>query len=60
MYICTCTYIYIHIYMYVYSKSNGTYLKSYDPEQESKHVMLLGTNNLYGYAMSKLPPTTAF
>ena len=36
-----------------YSKSNNRYLKSYDPKQESKHIMWLDPNNLYGYAMSK-------
>ena len=43
-----------------YSKSNKTYLKSYDPKQESKQIIYLGTNNLYGYAMSKFFPTSEF
>ena len=43
-----------------YSKANNTYLKSYDSKQESKYIMYLDTNNLYGYAMSKLLPTSAF
>ena len=30
-----------------YSKTNDKYLKSYDPKQESKHVICLGVNNLY-------------
>ena len=36
-----------------YSKANNTYLKSYNPKQESKHVIYLDANNLDGYAMSK-------
>ena len=39
-----------------YSKANNTFLKSYDPKQESKHIIYLDTNNLYGYAMSKFLP----
>ena len=36
-----------------YTKANSKYLKSYDPRQESKHIIYLDANNLYGYAMSK-------
>ena len=43
-----------------YSKANNKYLKSYDPRQESKHIIYLDTNNLYGYAMSKFLPTSGF
>ena len=32
----------------------------YDPKQESKHIMYLDANNLYGYAMSKFLPTSGF
>ena len=39
-----------------YNKANNNYLKSYDPNHESKHVYL-DANNLYGYAMSKFLPT---
>ena len=39
-----------------HSKANNKYLKSYDPKQESKHIIYLRTNNLYGYAMSKSLP----
>ena len=35
-------------------------MKSYDPKQESKHSKYLDVNNLYGYAMFKLFPTTRF
>ena len=40
-----------------YSKAN---LKSYDPKQESKHIMYLDTNTSYGYATSKFLPTSSF
>ena len=43
-----------------YSKANNKYLKSYDPKQESKHIIYLDVNNLYGYAMSKFLPTSRF
>ena len=43
-----------------YSKANKMYLKSQDPKQESKHVIYLHANNLYGYAMSKLLPTNGY
>ena len=45
---------------YRYSKANNKYWKSYDPKQESKHVIYLDANNLYGYAMSKFLPTSRF
>ena len=41
-----------------YSKANNNYLKSYDPKQESKHIVYLDANNLYGYAISKFLPTS--
>ena len=41
-------------------KANNKYLKSYDPKQESKHIIYLGANNLYVYAMSKSLPTSRF
>ena len=45
------------LYIFIrYSKSNNKYLKSYDPKQESKYICLDG-NNVYGYLMSKFPPT---
>ena len=40
---------------YIYnrsSKANSKYLKSYNKKQESKHIIYLDTNNLYGYANS--------
>ena len=43
-----------------YSKTNNKYLKSYDPKQESRHIIYLEANNLYGYVMSKFLPTSEF
>ena len=43
-----------------YSKVKKKYLKSYDPKQESKHIIYLDANNLYGYAMSEFLPTSGF
>ena len=40
-----------------YSKANNKYLKSYDSKQESKHIIYIDTNNLYGYLISKFLPT---
>ena len=35
-------------------------MKFYDPKQESKHIIYLDANYLYGYAMSKFLPTSGF
>ena len=43
-----------------YSETNNKYLKSYDQKQESKHILYLGTNNLYGYATSRFLLTSGF
>ena len=43
-----------------HSKANNKYFKSCDPKQKSKHIVSLGENNLYGYAMSKFLPTSGF
>ena len=43
-----------------YSKTSNNYLKSYDLKQQSKHIIYLDENNLYGYAMSKFLPTKIF
>ena len=50
----------IYYISYRYSKANNKYLKSYDPKQESKYIIYLDANNLYGYAMSKFLPTNGF
>ena len=43
-----------------YSKANNKYLKTYNPKQESKHIIYLEKNNLYGYAMSEFLPISGF
>ena len=43
-----------------FSKANNNYLKSYDPKQESKHIIYLDANNLCGCTMSKFLPTSEF
>ena len=43
-----------------YSEANNKYFKSYDPKQESKHIIYLDANNLYGYTMSTFLPTSGF
>ena len=35
-----------------FRKVKNKYLKSYDPKQQSKDIIYLDANNLYGYAMS--------
>ena len=43
-----------------YSKAYNKYLKFYNTKQESKHIIYLEANNLYGYAMSKFLPRSEF
>ena len=43
-----------------YSKANNKYLKSCDPKQESKHIISLVANILYGHPLSKFPRTSGF
>ena len=43
-----------------YGKANNKYLKSYDPKQESKHIIYLDENNLHGCALPNIFPTSAF
>ena len=43
-----------------YSKASNKYLKSYGPKQESKHIIYLDENRLYGYIMSKFLPISGF
>ena len=37
-----------------------SYLKSYEPKQELKHIIYLDANNFYGYAMFRFLPTSGF
>ena len=43
-----------------YSKANNKYFKTYNPKQESKQIIYLDRNNLYGYAMFKFFPTSRY
>ena len=43
-----------------YSEANKKHLRLYDLKQESKHIIYLDVNNLYGYAISKFLPTSGF
>ena len=43
-----------------YSKGSKKNLKSCGPKQESRHILYLDANNLYGYGMSKSLPTIGF
>ena len=43
-----------------YNKADNKYFKFYDQKQESKHIIYLDTNYLYGCAMSKFLPTGEF
>ena len=43
-----------------YSKVKNKYWKSYDLKQESKHIMHVEMNNLYGYTMSNFLLTGGF
>ena len=43
-----------------YSKANNKYMKCYDSSEESKFIMYLDANNLYGWAMSQYLPYTEF
>ena len=36
-----------------YRKANNKFLKSHDPKQESKHIIYLDANDLYGYEMDR-------
>ena len=43
-----------------YSKANNKYMKSYDNSKESKFILYLDPNNLYGWAMSQYLPYGRF
>ena len=43
-----------------YSKLSNKYLSDYDENKESSYLMYLDANNLYGWAMSQVLPTSKF
>ncbi|XP_077983947.1 uncharacterized protein LOC144438679 [Glandiceps talaboti] len=43
-----------------HAKANNPYMKDHDPTQESKYIMYLDANNLYGWAMVQSLPTDGF
>ena len=43
-----------------YNNANNKSLKSYDPRQQSKHIIYSDAINLHVYAMCKLLPTRGF
>ena len=43
-----------------YSKAKNKYLQSFDPKEESKHVIYLDENILYGYEIFKFLQTSGF
>ena len=57
--ILTCIY-YLKKVWETNNKANNKYLKSYNPKEESKHIIHLDKNNPYDYAMPKFFPTSEF
>lgn len=43
-----------------HSKANNKYLDDYNPDEETKHIIYLDANNLYGEAMSHKLPISGF
>ena len=43
-----------------YSKANNNYMKDFDPSKESKYIMNLDANNLYGVPMTQYLPLNDF
>ena len=43
-----------------HSKANNKYMKDYDEKEESKYIIYLDANNLYGWSMIQYLPTTDY
>ena len=43
-----------------YAKASNKYMKNYDKNIESSHLMYLNGNNLYGWTMSQRLPVNGF
>ena len=43
-----------------YAEANNKYMKNYAKNKESSYLVYLGTNNLYGWAMSQKRPVEGF
>ena len=43
-----------------YAAANNKYMKKYNPKKESKYIIYLDANNLYGWTMSQPLPTNGF
>ena len=43
-----------------YSKANNKYLNDYNSDEESKYIIYLDANSLYGWAMTKSLPYEKF
>ena len=43
-----------------FSEANNKYMKNYDPTKESKYIIDLDANNLYGWVMSQYLPSGGF
>ena len=46
--------------VYRHAKANNKYIKIYDKNNESSHIIYMDANNLYGYAMSRKLPVDGF
>ena len=46
--------------VYRHAKANNKYMKIYDKNKESSHIIYMDANNLYGYTMSKILPVDGF